>query len=111
MLLAVAVPFVAVDLAMSYVVTARMRRTPPPGGTPDSVAMSPTIVGAALAVGATLMCCVFYFVSREPLHLVPRGPLRRGARPLVPSESAGRASRPRARPAAAEPARRPMMRG
>lgn len=111
-LLAVAVPFVAVDLAMSYVVTARMRRTPPPGGTPDSVAMSQTIVGAALAVGATLMCCVFYFVSREPLLLSLVVPCVAVLVHWFPSQSRWLRLAPAgAPPTAAEPTRRPMVRG
>ncbi len=67
--LLVAVPMTAVDLALAYVITRRMRRKAPPGGSPEALAATQTIVASAVALGAALMSCVFFFVSREPLLL------------------------------------------
>ena len=68
--LLVAVPMTAVDLALAYVVTGKMRRAGPRGATPEALAATQTIVASAVALGAALMSCVFFFVSREPLLLL-----------------------------------------
>ncbi len=67
--LAVAAFLVVAESVMSYVVTARMRRSPPAGASADQRALSQTIVGTAVPVGAALACCLFYFLTREPLLL------------------------------------------
>src|SRR5512138_459503 len=68
--LLVAVPMTAVDLALAYVLTGKMRRSAPPGANPEALAATQTIVAAALVFGAATMSCVFFFVSREPLLLL-----------------------------------------
>jgi hypothetical protein len=69
-LLLVATPIAAIDLAMAYVVPGRMRRIPGAAAAPEASAASQTIVASALAVGSALMSCVFFFVAREPLLLL-----------------------------------------
>jgi NADH:ubiquinone oxidoreductase subunit K len=67
--LLVAAPMTAVDLALAYV-TARMRRSAPPGANSEALAATQTIVASALVFGAATMSCIFFFVSREPLLLL-----------------------------------------
>lgn len=68
--LLVSAPLTAVELAMAYVLPARVRRTAPPGAPPDAIAATQTIIASALSLGATFLSCVFYFVAREPLQLL-----------------------------------------
>jgi FtsH-binding integral membrane protein len=68
--LVVSAPLTAIELAMAYFVTGRLRRRPPPGADPESVASSQVIIASALPLGATFLSCVFFFVAREPLQLL-----------------------------------------
>jgi hypothetical protein len=69
LLLIVAAVMVPLDLGASFFVVSRMRKRAVPGATPDALAGTQMIVGCAVALGAGLMCCVFFFISREPLLL------------------------------------------
>jgi FtsH-binding integral membrane protein len=68
--LLVSAPLTAVELAMGYVLARRVRRAAPLGASPDANAASQTILASALALGATFLSCVFFFVAREPVQLL-----------------------------------------
>ncbi len=108
LLLIVACVMVPVDLAASCLVTSRMRRRPAAGVLPESLAGTQMIVGSAVALGAGLMCCVFFFVSREPLLLALVIPCAAVLLHWFPSQ--GRWAALASPPAPGEPRRNPMVR-
>jgi hypothetical protein len=65
----VAAALVALDLGMAYLVPWHTRRRAAARRHPDTLAAVQTIAAAALALGAGLACCAFFFVTREPLLL------------------------------------------
>ncbi|HEY6003820.1 MAG TPA: hypothetical protein VIV57_13155 [Anaeromyxobacter sp.] len=107
LLLLVAAPMTAIDLVLAYVLTGRMRRNPGAAVAPDASAATQTIVASASAMGAALMSCVFFFVTREPLLLLLPLPCAAVLLHWYPSEQRWS----RLLPASAAPASRRMMRG
>jgi hypothetical protein len=105
-LLLVAASMVAVELVVAYVLTARIRRTAPPG---DGSAATQTIVASALAAGAAIACSVFHFVTGEPLLLPLAAPPAAVLLHWFPSEARW-ARLGGAAPAAGPGPRRPMVR-
>jgi hypothetical protein len=65
----VASAIVAFDLGMAYLLPRHTRRRAAARLHPDTLAAVQTIAASALALGAGLACCAFFFVTREPLLL------------------------------------------
>jgi hypothetical protein len=106
--LILAAVFVPVDLAVGYFVASRIRTRPAPSMPSDAIAGTQVIVGCAVAVGASLLCCVFYFVGREPLVLLLVFPCVAMLLRWFPSEARWAALAPA--PAPGAPPRNPMVR-
>jgi hypothetical protein len=68
--LLIAAVLVPADLVVGTFVASRIRKRAAPGTPPDAVAATQVIVGSAVALGAGGVCCLFFFVSRQPLLLV-----------------------------------------